>query len=188
MKLPLQVTFRNMESSEFVEAKVRECAAKLDRFCETIMACRVVVETNHRHHNKGNLYHVRIDITVPDGEIVVSREPKEHQAHQDAYVAVRDAFDAARRQLEQYVEKRKRHVKVHEEAPHGRVSELVTEQDYGRISTIDGRDIYFHRNSVLNADFDKLAVGTAVSFNEEMGDMGPQASTVRVVSQLAASE
>lgn len=188
MKLPLQVTFRNMESSEFLEEKVRECAAKLDRFCDSIMACRVVIETNHRHHNKGNLFHVRIDMTVPDGEIVVSRDPKEHQAHQDAYVAVRDAFDAAKRQLKQYDQKRKRHVKVHEEAPYGRVSELVTEQDYGRISTVDGRDIYFHRNSVLNADFDKLAVGTAVSFNEEMGDMGPQASTVRVVSLQANGE
>lgn len=187
MKLPLQITFRNMDSSEFLEGKVREVATKLDRFCDSIMACRVVVEANHKHHNKGNLFHVRIDITVPDGEIVVSREPKEHQAHQDAYVAVRDAFDAAKRQLEAYVQKRKRHVKVHEEAPYGRVSELSAEEGYGRIATLDGRDIYFHRNSVLNADFEQLAVGTPVSFSEEMGDMGPQASTVRVVSQAAAA-
>ena len=100
MKLPLQITFRNMEPSEAVEARIREKAEKLDRFCDQIMSCRVVFEAHHQHQHQGNLFHVRIDITVPDKEIVISREPGRHQAHEDAYVAIRDAFDAARRQLE----------------------------------------------------------------------------------------
>ena len=91
MQLPLQITFRNMDPSDAVEANVREKAAKLDGFLENIMACRVVVEAQHRHHHKGNLYSARIDITVPGHEIVVSRTPGKDHAHEDVYVAVRDA-------------------------------------------------------------------------------------------------
>jgi cold shock CspA family protein len=147
------------------------------------MSCRVVVEAQHQHHHKGNLYHVRVDITVPGHELVVSRDPKDHQAHQDVYVAIRDAFDAARRQLEDYARKLRGDVKEHEVPPHGHISELLPEQDYGRIQTTDGRSIYFHRNSVINADFDSLSTGDPVRFDEEVGDEGPQASTVRVIGK-----
>lgn len=183
MKLPLQITFRNMERSDAIEADVRDKAAKLDEFFQHIMSCRVVVEAHHKHHHKGNLYHVRIDITVPGHELVVSREPKDDHAHEDAYVAVRDAFDAAKRQLEDYSRRLRGDVKSHEVSPHGTVSELVPMEDYGRIATPDGRSVYFHRNSVINADFDSLEEGDAVRFDEEPGDAGPQASTVRVIGK-----
>lgn len=183
MRLPLQVTFRDMEASEAMEQNVREKAEKLNQFYDQIMSCRVVVEAQHRQHNKGNLYHVRIDLTVPDDELVVSREPAENHAHEDAYVAIRDAFKAARRQLESYAAKRRRDVKTHEVPPHGVVSAMFPTEDYGRIATADGRDIYFHRNSVLNGDFEHLAVGTEVRFAEEVGEQGPQASTVKVVGK-----
>jgi ribosomal subunit interface protein len=183
MKLPLQVTFRNMDHSESIEANVRERASKLDQFFEHIMCCRVVVEASHRHHHKGNLYHVRIDMTVPRGELVVSRDPGQHQAHEDPYVAVRDAFNAARRQLENYIRKLRHEVKTHEVPPHGKVIELVPPEDYGRIETPDGRLVYFHRNSLINGDFDKLNEGDEVRFDESMGDNGPQASTVRLVGK-----
>jgi ribosomal subunit interface protein len=180
MQLPLEITFRNMEPSEFLEAKVRERAEKLDRFASHIMSCRVVVEAPHKHHNKGNLYHVRIDITVPGKEIVVSREPDQRHAHEDAYVAVRDAFDAARRQLEDYVAHRRGNVKVHEASPHGYITRLFPAEDYGTIETPDGREIYFHRNSVVGTDFDALTEGMSVHYHEEMGENGPQASTVHI--------
>jgi ribosomal subunit interface protein len=183
MQLPLQLTFRNLDPSPAVEADVREKATKLDQFYDHIMACRVVVEAHHKHHHKGNLYHVRIDLTVPDEELVVSREPHEHHAHEDAYVAVRDAFDAARRQLEDYVRRRDQRMKRHQAPPHGRISQLHPEDDYGRIETPDGRDIYFHKNSLLNADFADLEIGTEVRFDEEAGDLGPQASTVKVIGK-----
>ncbi len=95
MKLPLQITARNIELTEAIEAAVRAKARKLERFYDGIMSCRVVVEAPHRHHNKGVLYNASIDITVPGSEVVVKREP-----HEDLYVAIRDAFDAARRQLQ----------------------------------------------------------------------------------------
>ena len=180
MKLPLQVTFRNMDSSAAAEANIREKAMKLDQFCDQIMSCRVIVESLHKHHHQGNLFHVRIDITVPDAELVVSRNPAEHHAHEDVYVAIRDAFDAARRQLQDYNAKRQLHVKHHEPESHGRIVRLIPMEDYGVIETLDGREIYFHRNSVLNAEFDKLEEGVEVRFHEESGEQGPQASTVKV--------
>ncbi len=180
MKLPLQVTFRNMDASAAVEADIRDKAAKLDQYCGDIMSCRVVVEFLHRHHHQGNLFHVRIDITVPDEELVVSRTPEEHHAHEDVYVAVRDAFNAATRQLQDYNARRQQHVKRHEPESHGRIIQLIPMQDYGVILTPDNREIYFHRNSVLNADFDKLEEGIEVRFHEEAGEKGPQASTVKV--------
>lgn len=113
MQLPLQVTFRNMSPSEQLEAYIRERAAKLDEFYDKIMSCRVMVELHHQHHHKGNLYHVRVDLTVPQNEIVANRKADEHHAHEDAYVAVRDAFDAAERQLEDYARRQRGEVKTH---------------------------------------------------------------------------
>lgn len=181
MKLPLQVVFRNMEASAAVEAKICERAEQLERSYDRIMSCRVVVEAHHKHHHQGNLYHVRVDLKVPEAEIVASREPDEHHAHEDVFVAVRDAFDAVRRRLEDYARRRRGDVKAHEVPPHGRIVDLYPE--HGRIETADGRIVYFHRNSVIDADFDKFAIGTEVRFVEEAGERGPQASTVYVVGK-----
>ena len=159
MKLPLQITFRNMEGSDAMKTNIEDRAAKLDQVCDQIMSCRVMVEARHRHRQAGNIYHVRIDLTVPGNELVVSREPHEHHSHTDAYVAIRDAFDAARRQLEHYIRQRRGFVKSHTVPPHGRVSQLFLEQGYGKIETSDRREIYFNCNSVLNGDFAKLEIG-----------------------------
>ena len=107
MKLPLEITFRNVEASDALEADIRAKAEKLDLFYDRVMACRVVVDAPHKHHHKGNVYHVRIDLTVPDGELVVSKDAGQDHAHEDPYVAVRDAFDAARRQLQDYIDRRR---------------------------------------------------------------------------------
>ena len=103
MQVPLRVTFRDMEPSPAIDERVRERAAALEQFCGDITACHVVVEEHHRHHHQGRLFHVRIDLTVPGTVLIVNREPHEHHAHEDVYVAIRDAFDAARRQLEDWV-------------------------------------------------------------------------------------
>lgn len=180
MNIPLQVTFRNMDPSEFVEARIREKVENLKKFSKDIMSCRVIVEAPHKHHHKGNIYTVKIDITLPGNEIIADRSPKLDHAHEDVYVAIRDAFNAVRRQLEDHARLRRNKVKHHDTLPHGLIKELFPEMDYGVIETQDSRDIYFHRNSVINADFDRLNVGDSVHFNEEMGEEGPQASTVHV--------
>ncbi len=187
MPLPLQVTFRNMVPSEAVERRIWEHIEGLGRFSDRIMGCRVVVEARHRRRHQGNLFHIRIDMTVPGGEIVVSREPALHQAHEDVYVAFRDAFDAVRRRLEDHERRHRRQVKAHDIPPRGRIAFLDYANGYGFIETPDGREIYFHRNSVLDADFDRLDVGDLVRFHEEAGEKGPQASTVQMAERRVAA-
>lgn len=110
MKLPLQVAFRDMPTSEAVEADIRTRAAKLDKFCDHIISCRVTVEVPARHRRQGKLYSVHIDVKVPGGEISSTR----HHENEDVYVAIRDAFDAVKRQLEDYVRKQRGQTKLHE--------------------------------------------------------------------------
>jgi len=114
MQVPLQITFRNMDPSLAVENAVRDKVHKLERFYDRIMGCRIVVEAPHRQHHKGNLFHVRVDLTVPDDELVVSREPANQHSHEDVYVALRDAFEALMRQLKEYARRRRGEVKRHE--------------------------------------------------------------------------
>lgn len=184
MQIPVEITFKEMESSAAVEARIRELAAKLERVYDRVIRCDVMVETPHRHQHKGRQFHVRVRLTVPGGEIVSSHDPGPDGAHEDVYVAIRDAMNAAKRQLEDYARKS---LKRGEGAPrqragtdHGRVTFLDVEKDWGWIEPEDGRRIYFHRNSVLGG-IDNLDVGDEVRFTEEMGDKGPQASSVHVM-------
>ena len=207
MKIPLQITFRNMPPSEAIENNVREKAAKLDSLYDGIMSCRIIIEAPHRHHHKGKAYQVSIDMTVPGGELVVNRapkrldaaktpqpeelendlteshEPSKHGAHEDPYVAIRDAFNAAARKLQDHARRKRGKVKLHEPAAVARVIRLFPIEDYGFLQTPDGRELYFHKNTVLARGFDRLEVGTEVFFAEEPGEKGPQASTVRVVGR-----
>lgn len=186
MRIPLEVTFRHMEPSTAVEASIREKAEKLELFYDSVMGCRVVVEAPHEHHRQGNLYQVSIDLTVPSGELAVTRgHHHQSHAHEDIYVAIRDAFNVARRRLEEYGRRQRGDIKTHEPPDQGRVAELYPDNDYGMIETIDGQLIYFHRNSVLDGSFDRLELGNEVRFVIEAGDEEPRASTVRPLARLA---
>lgn len=113
MQIPVQVTFKDMPVSDAVEADVLRHAARLDRYFDRIARCAVTIDSPHQHHHKGRLYSVRIDLTIPGHEIVVNREHPVDHAHEDVYVAIRDAFDAARRQLEDSVRRMRGQVKTH---------------------------------------------------------------------------
>ena len=198
MNIPLQVTFRNMKHSEAVDAYIREEVAKLEEFFDQIIGCHVVVEIPHQHHDRGNPFHIRINLEVPGSDLVVNQQPNLH-GHgvdvgaerlfkelelegrlKDAYVALSDAFKTARRQLQDYVRRHRNEVKIHQETPEARVVRLFNKEGYGFLQTLDGREIYFHRHSVLNDGFDQLDIGTMVLYAEEHGEMGPQASTVKL--------
>jgi cold shock CspA family protein len=158
-----------------------------------------MVEIPHRHHRKGSPYHIRIDLTVPQGEIVVKREPslsararhlgereiKKHAEvkipHKNLRIAIDEAFKAAGRRLQDYARRQRGDTKSHAPLPEARVSKIFPREGYGFLTSDDGREIYFHKNSVLGRAFPRLKVGTTVRFVEEAGDKGPQASTVRVV-------
>lgn len=182
MQVPLQVTYNNMNKSEALDEAIHKRVNKLVRKYEEIISCHVVVDAPLKSQRKGGLYRVRIDITCPQGKVAVNREPPaQRKNHEDVYVALRDAFNAAGRQLDQYSCRRRGDVKFHEEVPFGEISYLCPMEDYGKITTPDGREIFFHRNSVLNANFDALVEGTKVRFSEEDGDKGPQASSVKIL-------
>jgi ribosome-associated translation inhibitor RaiA len=100
MQVPLEIVFHNVDRSPTVEAAVRKHAAKLELFADNITSCRVTVEAPHKNHQQGNLYTVRVDLRFPGGEVVANRSHSDDHAHEDVYVALRDAFKAARRQLQ----------------------------------------------------------------------------------------
>lgn len=183
MKLPLQIVFHNLDRSEAIEEAVRSKASGLDRFAGDIMSCRVVIDRPHGHHRDGRQYQVRIDIKVPGEEIAVTREPAEHIEYTEINTAIRDAFDSAKRQLEDYERRKRGTIKQHDVAPHARVSKLFPGEGYGFLEAADGHEVYFHRNSVLDGDFEHLVIGAEVTFVEEPGRKGLQASTVKLVGR-----
>jgi cold shock CspA family protein len=175
MPVPLQITARDVSLSEAAEVEIRAKAADLETYYDGITGCRVVVEGPGRHHRTAP-FTLRIDLRVPGAELVVDR-----QANTDLYVAIRDGFDAARRRLEDYARRQRGTVKSHQDAGRARVSQLFPEKGYGFLETPDGREIYFHRHSVLHPGFERLTIGTEVRFAEEAGDKGPQASTMTII-------
>ena len=104
MNRPLQITYRGMGPSEVMSEHIRGEAEKLEQFFDPIVGCHVVVEQPHKHHRQGKQFHVRVDLQVPGKDIVVTREHSEREAHEDPYLAVSDAFEAARHQLQHYAD------------------------------------------------------------------------------------
>lgn len=97
-----QIIWQNLAPSDKSEVKIRKHIAKLEKFCDRLSACRVVIEVPHRHHHQGNIYHVQLNLTVPGTELIVNRQPPAQQAHEDLNLAIRDAFESAERQLQEY--------------------------------------------------------------------------------------
>ena len=180
MEIPLRISFRNLERTPQIEDDVVEKVGKLEEFFDRIVGCHVVVEAPHRHHQQGNVYQVNIYITVPRKELVVNREPGLDHAHEDVHVAIRDAFDKARRQLEDYAREVRGDTKHHDVPAHGRIARLL--DDFGFIET-DDRQVYFHAHSVVGYDFGDLEVGKEVRYVEEAGEEGPQATSVHVLGR-----
>ncbi len=199
MQSQLQITFRNMKPLKETEVWIREAVAKLENLYGQIMGCRVELQLPHNYHKKGGLYHVRIDLTVPGGEIVVKREPslssrarhlkepelKKHAEvntpHKDLRRAIDDAFKATGRRLQDYARRQRGAVKSRAPLPEAHVSKILAKEGYGFLTSDDGREIYFHKNSVLGQAFPRLKVGMMVRFAEEAGEKGPQASTVHII-------
>lgn len=184
MDLPVQITFRQMDPSPAVEAAIRERVERLERFFDRIISARVVVEAPHRHKRKGKLYSVGVDLRVPGGEIVVKHNGPQDHAHEDVYVAIRDSFDAARRLLEDHARTGRGDTKAHEPPTHGKVARLFPFEGYGFIETPQG-EVYFHKNSVTDRQFDKLSVGAEVRLAVASGESehGAQASTVTPIGK-----
>lgn len=183
MQVPLKLTFRDVEKTPDIVELIEKQVEKLHKFCPYMTSCRVAVERPHGSPESGNAYRIRLDITVPPSkDILVKKDPQDSEMHDDLRTVILNAFRAARRQLDRLVDLQHGQMKTHAE-PVAFVTRLYPELDYGFLKTPDDRDIYFHRNSVLNGDFERLSVGTQVRFAEEEGLKGPQASSVQVIDK-----
>ncbi len=176
MKIPLEISCRNLELADETRDLIREKAEKLDNLYDDIIRCRVKVDVPHRSQRSGIHYDVRIDITVPGGEVVVKREPGE-----DLHVAILNSFDVAQRRLKDYAGRQRGEVKFHEEKPTAQIARVFHDEGYGFLLTPDGREVYFHENALLNGDFRNLQVGASVQFVEREGDEGLHASSITVL-------
>ena len=173
MYAPVQITFHGMDRSDAVEAAVREKVHHLEKFSPNIMSCRVVVDLLQKHRQQGRPFGVRIDLTVPGRELVANRVE-----HEDVYVALRDAFDDMKRQLEDAVRQRRGKEKKHPRELHGEIVRLNDPDGFGFIRTPDGEEYYFSRDNVAGASFEALSVGNEVQFISEVAAQGLQAKRV----------
>lgn len=180
MKVPLEIRYHGVEKTEVIEEEIREGAAKLEKVCDYLNSCRVALE----RESPKQPYHVTIDLTVPPGkELAVSRNSGKIDSH-EVQTVIQHAFRAARKQLQQLVEKQRGEVKPHfDPETSGFVERLMPEEGYGFIRSVAGDEHYFHRNSVLDHEWDRLAIGTGVRFTPHAGEKGPQASSVRIVDK-----
>lgn len=178
MKVPLQITFHNIDNSEAVEKYIQENTQKLKEFFSDIISCHVVIKMPHKHHNQGNQFNVHINIAVPGNEIIINRDHDE-----EIYIALQKAFNATKRQLKDYAHHLRRETKNHAPELTGYISKIFQQEGCGFIMGDDGTERYFHRDNVKNPNFEHMKIGDQVRFIEENHAERPQAKRVSVTHQ-----
>ena len=180
MQTPVEVDFQGLEAKPELRSAIDKHVAQLEERFGRVTAGRIMLKAPGGHHRTGGLYEITIRLSLPDGrEVNIARTPQGDERHSDLNYALNDAFKRARRQLQDQVRKLQGQVKQHDGPPIGTVARLDASGEFGFLETGDGHEIYFHRNSVLDDGFAKLNVGARVTYAEELGDKGPQASTVK---------
>jgi cold shock CspA family protein len=186
METPTHIDFQGTGASPALRSMIEDHVKGLEDRFGRITACRIVVKAPGGHHRTGGLFEINVHLSLPNGrEVKVTRTPQADERYADAEFAIADAFKRARRQLQDQVRRLQGKVKAHEATPIGKVTTIDTERGFGYLESADGREIYFHRNSVLNNAFARLRSGTRVLFSEEMGEKGPQASSVKLLGKHA---
>ncbi len=191
MKVPPEITYRDVDKTAAIDHLIHDKIAKLERLCSYINSCNIAVEKVHDRPKSGSPYRARIDLTVPPNhELVANSNPIENTQYVEVDTVIRDAFQKMERQLKDLTDQQRESEKTKSGSATDTaalVVRLFREDGYGFIKTLDGEEIYFHRNSVLNNDFDRLDVGTGVRFEAEEGNQGPQATTVQIVDKPGVS-
>ena len=188
MQVAPEVIFNGIDRSPWVENYVAERLGHLERFAQDITRCHVTLTREQSSQRKGNRYSVMVEVRVPrQHDLAVKKQKQIHDMQTQLPAIINEAFGAIETQLKRTVARRRRDEKVHNGQPHGMIEKLFEEEGYGFIRALDDdRQFYFHRNSVLHDDFERLSVGTEVRFAAEQGEDGPQASSVQVVSKPGA--
>jgi cold shock CspA family protein len=184
MQTPVEMEFQDMVANPAVQELVANHMTKLEKRYGRITAGRIVVKGPGQHQQTGGLYDVNIRLALPDGrEVNIGRTAKADERHSDLPFAINDAFKRARRRLQDQARRLEGKVKSHEGQPVGTVVRLDPAGEFGFLRSNAGEEIYFHRNSVLGGEFSELAVGSRVVFAEEVGQKGPQATTVKFLGK-----
>jgi cold shock CspA family protein len=185
LQVPIEISFRDIEKNDFLKELIHTEAAQLERLSDNITSCRVSVEQPQKSQQQGQPYRVRVAVRVPPGhELVATEDPGMGDIRKELQTVIRDTFSSVGKQLQKLNEQQRREIKQHPEQQFKAVIAKIFNKDgYGFLRTVDGRQIYFHKNSVLHDDWDRLEIGTGVNFNEEMGTDGPRATSVQIVDK-----
>ena len=182
MQIAPEIIFHDVDRSEWVENYIGERVQRLERFAEGITRCHVTLTQEVASHTKGNRYSVMVEVRLPPNHDLAAKKQKVvKEMHTQLPALINQAFGAIETQLKRTAQLRRAEVKTHDSEPRGLVAKLSPE-GFGFIRTFDNQEVYFHRNSVLHGDFERLAVGAEVRFNPEQGEQGLQASSVQLVS------
>ena len=189
MQAPIEIAFHNIEKADWAEDAIRDHVARLEQMYDRLTTCRVRVDQRANNANNTIPPVVRIELSVPGHkDIVVAHEPDHLQRKfqaPDLHNAINEAFRIAERRLGQFTDQLKDRTAAgtHEASNEMRGQVAEINEDFGFLMMASGSLLYFHRNSVLVGDFDKLKVGDELHYVEEMGDTGPTARKVRVKQQ-----
>jgi cold shock CspA family protein len=183
MQTPTQVEFENLTPTPALQAAIDQHISELEEKYGRATAGRIIVRAPGDRHKTGGQYEVRIRLALPEGrEVNVGRTPKEDERYADLTFAVDDAFKRARRQLQDQARLMRGQTKLHEEEPVGTIVRIDPSGEFGFLEAADGQEIYFNCNSILEGR-SNIGVGSRVSYVEELGENGPQASTVKVLGK-----
>lgn len=186
MQTQLKIDFHGAAPADALQGKIAEQVNALERLFGHLTACHVSLEPPGHHRRKGGLYRVSIHLTLPDGrEVNVGTTSRADKRHADVLFALNDAFRRARRQLQDRVRQMRGDVKAHQMQPSGAVKRFDPNTGYGFIEAAGGHEVYFHENSVIGRRPVRIHLGDRVTFVEEIGEKGPQASTVRLLGKHA---
>lgn len=186
MQTPVEIDFQGLDAKPELRSAIDKHITQLEERFGRVTAGRVMLKAPGGRHRTGGLYEINIHLSLPDGrEVNIARTPQRDERYSDLNFALNDAFKRARRQLQDRVRKLQGQVKQHDGPPIATVTRLDPSGEFGFLQTGDGHEIYFHRNSVLDDGFARLSVGARVTYVEEMGDKGPQASTVKPMGKHA---
>jgi len=184
MNQPIKIRLKDCRPTLAIKNKLFEHVQKLERHYSPLISCRIAIEKPHRSKIHGGVYQVTIHLTTPGKDLFAGKMADINPSHEDVYVAIRDAFDNIERQLATHFAQLRREIKIHEDNKTvGRVVRIFPQDGYGFLETTDGRQIYFHQNSVLDPGFGRLRQGNRVRFVEELGNDGPQASTIEFIRE-----
>lgn len=173
MQNPIQITFRDIPHSLSVEAYIRDKIDKLEQFFNPIISCQITIEQSQKHNHQGKLYNIHIVVSVPDNVITTTLNQDEN-----FYTAFQRAFDDCKKQLDEYTDKLKGHVKKHPLRIKGKIVRIFQDRAYGFINDNLGNEYYFGIGAVHHQNFYHLQVGDNVHFIAAMGNEGLQAHRV----------